>query len=111
MYKYRFYSIVISSRGEVFNQLNRTAEQNLKCRIPEKIPSVFPVFKRHYLSSAQKLAAIQNFGSAFSERIREVQNPKNETYLLKIVDCFIDSYGFLINERISFSINNLKLAC
>ena len=30
---------------------------------------------------------------------------------MKIVDCFIDDYGFLNIERVSFSINNLKLAC
>ena len=39
LYKYRFYSNIISSRGEVFNQLNRAVEHNLKCRIPEKLPS------------------------------------------------------------------------
>ena len=40
LYKYRFYSETISSRGEVFNQMNRAVEHNLKCRIPEKLPSV-----------------------------------------------------------------------
>ena len=37
-YKYRSYSNIISSRGELFNQLNRAVEHNLKCRIPEKLP-------------------------------------------------------------------------
>ena len=40
LYKYRFYSNFISSRGEVFNQLNRAVERNLKCKVPEKLPSV-----------------------------------------------------------------------
>ena len=30
LYKYRFYFNIISSRGEVFNQLNRAVEHNLK---------------------------------------------------------------------------------
>ena len=40
LYKCRFYSKIISSKGEVFNQLNRAVEHNLKCRTPEKLPSV-----------------------------------------------------------------------
>ena len=43
LYKYRLHSNIISSRGEVFNQLNRAVEHNLKCRIPEKLPSVAKV--------------------------------------------------------------------
>ena len=40
LYEYRFYSNIISSRGEVFYQLNRAVKNNLKCKIPEKLPSV-----------------------------------------------------------------------
>ena len=99
LYKYRFYFNIISSIGEVFNQLNRAVKHNLKCRIPEKLPSVAKKrllrkkFKRHYLSSAQKLASTQTLGSAFLERIQKVQNSKYETDLLKFVDCFIDGFG------------------
>ena len=63
-------------------------------------------FKRHYLSSAQKIASTQTLGSAFLERIRKVQILKYETDLLKIVDCFIDGFGTVKSERINFSINN-----
>ena len=112
LYKYKFYPRIISSRGEVFNQLNRADEHNLNCRIPEKLPSVAKKrllrkkLKRHYLSSAQKLASIQTLGSVFLESFRKVQNSKYETDLLKIVDCFIDNYGTVNSERINFSINN-----
>ena len=112
LYKYRFYSNNISSRGEVFNQLNRAVKHNLKCRIPEKLLSVAKKsllqkkIKRHYLSSAQKLASTQTLGSAFLERIRIVQNSKYEINLLKNVDCFIDGYGTVNSERINFSIEN-----
>ena len=63
-------------------------------------------FKRHYVSSAQKLVSTQTLRSAFLERIRKVQNSKYETDLLKIVDCFIDGYGTVNSEHINFSINN-----
>ena len=92
--------------------MNRAVEHNLKCRIPEKLPSVAKKqllrkkFKRHYLSSAQKLASTQTHGSAFLERIQKVQNSKYETDLLKIVDCFIDGFGTENSERIIFSINS-----
>ena len=112
LYKHRFYFNIISSRGEVFNQLNRAVEHNLKCRIPEKLPSVAKKrllrkkFKRQNISSAQMIASTQTLGSAFLERIRKVQNSKYETDLLKFVDCFIDGFGIVNSERINFSINN-----
>ena len=74
LHKYRFYSNIISTRVEVFNKLNRAVEHNLKSTIPGKLPSVTKKrllqkkFKRHYLSSAQKLASTQALGSAFSGR-------------------------------------------
>ena len=111
LYKYRFYSNIVSSRGEVFNQLNQAVEHNLKCSIPEKLPSfakkrlLQKKFKRHYLSSVQKLASTQTLGSAFLERIRKIQNSKYESDLLKIVDCFIDGYGSVKSEHVIFSIN------
>ena len=48
----------------------------------------------------------QTLGSAFLERLRNVQNSKYETDLLKIVDCFIDGFVTLNNEHINFSVNN-----
>ena len=68
LYKYRFYFNIISSRGEVFNQLNRADEHNLKCRIPKKLPSIAKKrllrkkFKRHYFSSAHSDSWISFFG-------------------------------------------------
>ena len=63
-------------------------------------------FKRHYLCSNQKLAFIQTIGSTFLERVRKVQNSKYEHDLLKIIDCFIDGYGFLNSDLVNFSIKN-----
>ena len=84
LYKYRFYSNVISSTGEVFNQLDRAVHHNLKWKGAEKLPTVAKKrllrkkFKRHYLCSNQKLASTQTIGSAFLERVRKVQNSKYE---------------------------------
>ena len=94
LYKYRFYSNVILSVGEVFNQLDRAVHHNLKWKGAEKMPSVAKKrllrkkFKCHYLCSNQKLASTQITGSAFLERVRKVQNSKYEHDLLKIIWLF-----------------------
>ena len=56
--------------------------------------------------SNQKLASTQTLGSAFLDRIRKVQNSKYEHDLLKIIDCFIDGYGFVNSDHVNFSIKN-----
>ena len=61
-------------------------------------------FKRHSFCSDQKLASTQTIGSVFPERVRKVQNSKYEHDLLKIIDCFIDGYGFVNSDHISCSI-------
>ena len=113
LYKFRFYSNVISSTGEVFNQLDRAVHHNLKWKGAEKMLK-FPKkrllrqkFKRHYLCSNQKLACTQTIGSAFLERVHKVQNSKYEHDLLKIIDCFFDGYGFVNSDHNIFSIKNL----
>ena len=40
LYNNRLYFNIISSRSKIFNQLNCAVKHNLKCRIPEKLPSV-----------------------------------------------------------------------
>ena len=63
-------------------------------------------FKCLYLCSNQKLASTQTIGSAFLERVRKVKNSKYEHDLLKLIDCFIDGYGFLNRDHVNFSIKN-----
>ena len=64
LYKYRLSSNVISSTGEVFNQLDHAVHHNLKWKRAEERPSVAKTrllrkkCKRHYLCSNQKLASI-----------------------------------------------------
>ena len=59
--------------------------------------------KCHY---NQKLASTQTIGSAFLEKIRKVKKSKYELDSLKIVDCFIDCYGFLNSDHVNFSMKN-----
>ena len=66
-------------------------------------------FKRHYLCSNLKLASIQTIGSAFLERVRQVQNSKYENDLLKIIDCFSDGYGFVNSDHVNFSMKKLSI--
>ena len=108
MHKYRLYSNIILSTGEVFNQLDRAVHHNLK-KGAEKMPSVAnrrllsKKFKRHFLCSNQKLASTQTIGSAFLESFRKLRNSKFEHDFLKIINCFIDGYGFVNIDHVSFS--------
>ena len=62
MYKYSFYSNVISPTGEVSNLIDRVFHLNLKSKEAEKMP--LQKIKGHYLVSNQKLASTQTIGSA-----------------------------------------------
>ena len=98
---------------KLFNQLSRAVQHNLRWKGAKKIPSIAQKLqfrkkiKRHYISSNQKLTSTQTHGSAFLVRIRKVQN-SNELDWLKIIDCFIDGYGFVISDHVNFSIKKLN---
>ena len=61
-------------------------------------------FRRHYLCYYQKLASTQTICSAFLERVRRVQNSQYEYELLRVIDCFIDGYGFVNSNQVNFLI-------
>ena len=111
LYKHRFFSSSVTSSGEGFNQLSCRVQQNLRWKGAEKTPNVSrkrlvrKKFKKHYLSSNQKLATTQTLGSAFLDRFRKIQISKYESDLFKIIDGFIDGYGSVNSERVNFSIN------
>ena len=108
LYQHRFFSSIVTSNGEVFNQLSCAVQHNLRWKGAEKTPSVSrkrlvrKKFKKHYLSSNQKLASTQTLDSAFLDRIRKVQNSKYESDLFKKIDCFNDGYGSVNSERVYF---------
>ena len=78
LFKHRLYSSIVTSSGEMFNQLRRAVQHNLRWRGAEKMPSIAKKrlirkkFKRHSLCSNQKLASTQTLGSAFLDRIRKI---------------------------------------
>ena len=80
LYKHRFFSSIVTSSGEVLNQLSCGGQQSLRWKGAEKTPSVsrkrlvWKKFKKPYLSSYQKLASTQTLGSAFLDRFRKIQN-------------------------------------
>ena len=61
LYKHRFFSSIVTSSGEVFNQLSCGVQHNLRWKGAEKTPSVSrkrlvrKKFKKHYLSSIKNL--------------------------------------------------------
>ena len=63
-------------------------------------------YKRHYLSSNQKLASTQTHGSVFLDRFRKTQNSKYEPDLLKTTDCFIGCRGPLNSDYVNLRLNN-----
>ena len=81
LFKHRFHSSIVTSSGEVLNQLNRAVQHVLQWKGAKKMPSIAKQrlirknYERHYLSSNQKLASTQTHGSAFLDRIRKkIQN-------------------------------------
>ena len=73
----RFYSSIVTSSGEVFNQLRRAVQHILRWRGDEKMPNIAKKrlirkkFMRHFLCSNQKLASTQTLGSGFLDRNRK----------------------------------------
>ena len=64
-------------------------------------------YKKHLLSSFQKIKSTQTSGSVFAERIEQVQKTKFEIELIKIVDCFLDGHGNYTSNLVSFKIKSL----
>ena len=62
-------------------------------------------YKRHYLSSNQKLASTKTHGAAFLDRVEKVESSKYGSDLLKIFDGFIDCHGSVNSDCVSFVIN------
>ena len=74
--KHRFHSSVVKPSGQVFNQLNRAVQNNLRGKGAKKIPSIAKKRltrkknKRHYLSSNQKFSRklmVQSFRTEFEK--------------------------------------------
>ena len=110
LFKHRFYSSIVKSSGEMFNQLRRAVQHNLRWKDAKKMHSIAKKrlirkkFKTHYLCSHQKLVSTQTLGSAFLDRIGKIQISKYESDLFKIIDCFNDCHGSVHSDYVSFEI-------
>ena len=108
LFQHVFYSSFVTSSGEIFIQLSRAVQHNLRWKGAEKKPSIAKKrlirkkLKRHYLCSNQKLASTQTLGSAFLVRNRKLQNTKYESDFFKIADCFVDFHGSVHSDYVSF---------
>ena len=58
----------------------------------------------HDAFSNQKLASTQTHASAFLDKSQKIQNPKFESELMKITDCFTDCHGSVRSDYVSFVI-------
>ena len=103
IYKHQFFGPIIEESGVVFTQLTRAVEHNLENKYVEKVPSISKKrlsrkkFKRHLLRAEQRNASTQTLGSSFLDRVHSLRNSKNESELIKIVDCLLDGHGMIDN--------------
>ena len=95
LYKYRFYSNVILSTGEVFNQLDRALHHNLKRKRAKKMPSVATKrvlrkkLKRHFLCYNQKLASLKPSVQLFWKECLKFKTQNMNMICLKKLTSFL----------------------
>ena len=113
LFKYRFSGKVIAKSGQVFDNVQRAVDFNLRNKGVDRMPSIAKKrllrkkYNKHLLSSFQKTKSTQTGGSVFAERIEKVKKTKFEFELSKIVDCFLDGHGNFDNNLVSFKIKSL----
>ena len=109
LYKYQFFKNVIIETGGVFDIVAKAVTHNTQNKSVEKTPSIAKKrltrkkFKKH-CSAGQKSASTQTLGSSFLDRIQKIRNSKYESDLMKIVDCFLDGYGSIDNNFVTFKL-------
>ena len=59
-------------------------------------------YKKHLLSSCQKIKAVQTGGSMCADRIEQGKRTKLELELIKILDCFLEGHGNYTSHLVSF---------
>ena len=52
--------------------------------------------KQVFMNALQKTKSAQTSGSVFAERIEKAKKTEIELELIKLVDCFLDGYVFMI---------------
>ena len=112
-FKYRFSGKVILKNGQLFDNLQRAVQFNQQNRRVERMPSIAKKrllrkkFKKHLLSSFQKVKSTQVSGSVFADRIEQIKKTKFELEAIKIVDCFPDGHGNYTKKLVCSRITSL----
>ena len=65
-------------------------------------------YKKHSLSSFQKIKSMQSSGSCITDRMEQVKKTKFELELMKIVDCFLVGHDKYTSNLVSSIIKSLQ---
>ena len=108
LYNYRFSGKTVVKSGQLFDNLQRAVHFNQQNRGVDRMPSIAKTrllrkkYKKHLLSSFQKIKSTQTSGSVFADKIEQVKKSKFELELIKFVDCILDAHGNYTRNLVSF---------
>ena len=112
LFKYRFSGENVLKSG-LFDKLQGAVHFNQQNRGVDRIPSIAKKrllrekYKKQLLSSVQKTKSTQTSGSAFADKIKQVEKTNFALELIKIVDCFLDGHGNYTSNLVSFKLKPL----
>ena len=105
-FTYRFSGKNFVKTGQLFDNVQRAVQLNHqnrrvdRMRIIAKKRLLRKKYKKHLLSSFQKIKATQISGSVFADRIEQVKKTKFDLELIKALDCFLNGHGILISNLV-----------
>ena len=108
LFKYQSSGKIFIENGRLFDSVQRAVFFSHQNREVVRMPSIAKMkllrkkYKKHLLSSFQKITATQNGGSVFADKIEQVRKTEFELELIKIVDCFLDDHGNATKILINF---------
>ena len=113
LFKYRFSGKIFAKSGQVFDNVQRAVDFNHTNKGVDRMHRIakkrllWKKYKKHLLSSIQKIKSTQTSGSMFAGRIEQVKKTKFELELIKIVDCVLEGHGNYTSNLVSFKIKFL----
>ena len=113
IFKYRFSGKSFLKGGQLFDNLQRAVHFNWQSRGVDRMPSIekkrllMKKFRKHLLSSFQKIKLTQTSGSVFADRSEQVKKTKFQLELINFVDCFLDGLGNYTSKLVYFEKKSL----
>lgn len=107
-FKFYFAENIIISKGVMVQTISDAVRYNKVHKYMEHRPSIIKkrllrkTAKTHSPVLKRKNISIQTPRNTFMERIATVMESPAAIDLVRIVDCLIDTYGFINNDRINF---------